>query len=61
MIWLSDVKNNHKVAVNPSNVVAVFTAPDGEFEGKTVVSLVSGTLVVNETDLDVVSMVEGAK
>ena len=60
MIWLTDAKNEQKVAVNPEYVIAVFTGTEGEVEGKTVVSLINGTLFVNETDLEVVSALSGA-
>ena len=34
MIWLTDAKNEQKVAVNPKYVIAVFTGTEGEVEGK---------------------------
>ena len=61
MIWLTDVQNKGRVAINPDHVVVVFTAPDGDYEGKTIISMVNGTLMVEEDDLEVVTAVQGAK
>jgi len=54
--WLTDATNGTKIAVNSEYVVAVFTAQEGPVEGKTVISLINGTVPVNETDLEVVSL-----
>ena len=55
MIWFTDVRKN-KVAINPRHVVAVFTALEAEFMGKTVISLINGQLIVEEQDIEVVGM-----
>lgn len=57
MIWLTDAVSKTKIAVNPTYVVAVFVAAEGEVAGKTVVSLTNGTTVVEESDIDVVGMI----
>jgi len=59
-IWLTDVQNGGRVAVNTKNVSVVFTAPDGEIKGKTIVSMTNGTLAVEEDDLTVVTMINEA-
>lgn len=59
-IWLTDVQNGGRVAVNPKNVSVVFTAPDGEIKGKTIISMTNGTLAVEEDDLTVVTMINEA-
>ena len=55
LVWFKDVQNGNSVAVNPSHVVAVFTASEGDFEGKTVVGLVNGTIIVEGETLEVVT------
>lgn len=59
LIWLSDAINGSKVAVNTDHVVAVFSAKDGELAGKTIVSLINGTVPVSETDLEVFTLING--
>ena len=59
MIWLTDSKTEQKIAINPEYIIAVFTATEGEMEGKTFVSLINGNVVVEETDLEVVSQISG--
>jgi len=60
MIWLTDSVNGHKVAVNPQYIVAVFKVPetsDGEqnkLVGKTAINLTTGSIIVDELELDVV-------
>lgn len=58
-IWVTDVKTQAKIAINPDHVVAVFTATEGEVEGKTVIGLVNGNVVVEEKDIDVISYIGG--
>ena len=50
-----------KVAINPFYVIAVFTPNDGPAKGKTVISLVNGTIPVEENELDVVAIIDGEK
>lgn len=59
-IWLTDVQNGGRVAVNTKNVSVVFTAPEGDIKGKTIVSMTNGTLAVEEDDLTVVTMINEA-
>jgi len=60
MIWLTDAVNGHKVAVNPHYIVAVFQVPESTDEkqnalvGKTAINLTTGSIIVNESELDVV-------
>ena len=59
MIWLTDVKTQKKLAINPKYIIAVFVATEGEAEGKTFVSLINGNVVVEESDLEVVNLING--
>jgi hypothetical protein len=59
MIWVTDANNNSKVAINPTYVVAIFTAQEGPLQGKTVISLTNGQIAVSEDDLTIVGMLQG--
>ena len=59
MIWLTDAKTEQKIAVNPKHIVAVFVASEGEFVNKTFVGMINGNLIVNESDLEVVTAIQG--
>ena len=61
MLWFTEVKSGDRMDINPDYVVAVFTAAEGEFSGKTVISLISGQTVVEESAVDVVGQLKGAK
>ena len=57
MIWLTDV-TGIKIAINPNQVVAVFTMPEGtENAGRTSIKMIDGQLFVTESDYDVVGMI----
>ena len=60
LVWLTDATTNAKVAVNPKFVIAVFTPNDGPAEGKTVLSVINGSIPVNETELEVVQLFNSA-
>jgi len=61
MIWVTDVVNKNKVSINPDYIVAVYSIIDGEHQGKTAINLHNSHVVVEESDLDIVSMVENNK
>lgn len=59
MIWVTDAINRQKVAINPQYVVAVFKVPSGpdvveSTVGKTAVNLTTGSIIIEESDLDFV-------
>ena len=60
MIWLTDAVNGHKVAINPQYIVAIFSIPESTDEGqkqhagKTAINLTTGSIIVEENELDVV-------
>ena len=60
LLKVTEVVHNNPVTVNPDFVVAVFTATEGEMVGKTVISLVNGSLVVAEDYLEVTGQLAGA-
>ena len=59
MIWVTDALNNGKVALNKQHIVAVFVLQDGENEGKTAINMVNGSIIVSETDVEVVGLLQG--
>lgn len=59
LVYFTDAITEKDIAINPTYVTAVFVAPDGEMEGKTVIGLINGTVVVSESQLDVVGKLQG--
>jgi predicted metal-dependent peptidase len=59
LVYFTDATNQQKVAINPKYVVVVFVLPDGEMKGKTVVGLTNGNVVVEESQVDVVGVLQG--
>jgi hypothetical protein len=59
LIYFTDATNQQKVAVNPKYVVVVFVLPDGDMKGKTVIGLTTGNIVVDESQIDVVGIIQG--
>jgi hypothetical protein len=58
MIYVTDISKT-KIAINPDHVVAVMPIIEGEHEGKTALGLVNGTIVVEETDIELVGILNG--
>ena len=58
LVYFTDAVTEKDIAINPTYVTAVFVAPDGEMEGKTVIGLINGTIVVSESQLDVVGKLQ---
>ena len=54
--YVTDTSSKKKVAINSKHVVAVFEIPEGENAGKTGINMVNGSIVVDETDFEVVAM-----
>ena len=59
LVYFTDGITKDKIAVNPKFVVVVFVLPDGEMQGKTVIGLPSGNIVVEESQMDVVGAFQG--
>lgn len=58
LIYFTDVVSKKPVAVNPKYVVAVFPIVDGELKDKTAISLVNGSVAVEETQIEVVGRIQ---
>jgi hypothetical protein len=59
LVYFTDATNQQKVAINPKYAVVVFVLPDGEMKGKTVIGLTNGNIVVEESQIDVVGVLQG--
>ena len=62
MLWFKETKSGNQIAINPKYVVAVFeVAEEGGFNGKTAISLTTGSIVVEDSLLDVVGQINGVR
>lgn len=59
LLQFTDAVTNNSISINPSKVVAVFTVAEGEHEGKTVIGVTNGNLLVSESYIDVVGQLQG--
>jgi predicted metal-dependent peptidase len=59
LVYFTDAITEQQIAVNPNYVTAVFVAADGDMKDKTVVGLTNGSVVVKETQIDVVGVLQG--
>ena len=60
LVYFTDVITKKSVAINPEYVTAVFEATEEQHAGKTVIGLVNGNLLVEDSQLDVVGTLNGA-
>jgi hypothetical protein len=58
LIYFTDAVTQEQIAINPTYVTAVFTAQDGDMKGKTVIGLTNGTLIVEQSQVDVVGTLQ---
>ena len=59
LVYFTDATNQQQVAINPKYAVVVFVLPDGDMQGKTVIGLTNGNIVVEESQIDVVGVLQG--
>ena len=59
LVYFTDAVTKNKIAINPSYVVGVFIANDEEHKGKTVLSLLNGSFLITESQLDAVGQLQG--
>jgi uncharacterized protein YlzI (FlbEa/FlbD family) len=61
MLWFTETKSGNQLAVNPKYVVVAFCVSDeGEFFGKTGISMINGSIIVDDSLLEVVGQITGA-
>ena len=53
IVKFTESKSNTPIGINTDNIVAVFEAFEGEFVGKTVLNLIGGSVIVEESLIDV--------
>jgi hypothetical protein len=59
LVYFTDAVTQDQIAINPTYVVAVFTAKEGEMKDKTVIGLTNGNVVVEQSQVDVVGILQG--
>lgn len=59
LVQFIEAASSESIAINPTAVVAVFTVPEGDQKGKTVIGVSNGSIVVNEKYVDVVGALQG--
>jgi len=59
LVYFTDVVSKKQVAVNPKYVVAIFPIVEGDLKDKTAISLVNGSVAVEESQIDVVGVLQG--
>jgi len=59
LVYFTDAVTKNKIAINPSYVVGVFIANDEEHKGKTVLSLLNGSFLIQESQIDAVGQLQG--
>lgn len=48
-VKFTEIKSNTVILLNTDNIVAVFEAAEGDLQGKTVINVVNGAVVVEES------------
>lgn len=62
LIWVKESRSGNQIAINSKNVVAVFEVMDeNESKGKTAIALSNGTVVVEDSLLEVVSRINAGE
>jgi hypothetical protein len=60
LLYFTDAITKNNIAINPKFVVGVFRAVEGDVKDKTVISLINGSVVVEETETDVCGQISNA-
>ena len=59
LIYFTDAVSGNKIAINPEYVTGVFVANDEENKGKTVLSLLNGSFLISESQIETVGVLQG--
>ena len=59
LVYFTDAVTNESVAINPDYVSAVFVAIEGDHKGKTAINTLTGTLLVHQSQNEVVGVLNG--
>lgn len=61
MLKFTEVMSGNQVAVNPSAIVAVFCAMEGDHIGKTIIAVSNGSIVVEQSVSEVLGSIASAE
>ena len=59
LVYFTDTVNQQQIAINPTYVTAVYVVPEGDLKGKTVIGLTNGNVIVDESQITVVGVIQG--
>ena len=59
LVYFTDATSQQQIAINPKQVVAVFTVKEGEMAGKTAIGVVNGSILVEESQIEFVGVLQG--
>jgi hypothetical protein len=59
LVYFTDATNQQQIAINPKHVVAVFTVQEGDMKGKTAIGVINGSILVEESQIHVVGVLQG--
>jgi hypothetical protein len=62
LIWVKESRSGNQIAINAESVIAVFEVlDDNESKGKTALSLTNGTVVVEDSLLEIVARINAGE
>ena len=59
LIPFTDLKSGNSFALNPEHIIGIFVGTEGESEGKTMITVQGGTVVVEEEYVEVFGRING--
>ena len=59
LVYFTDTVTQQQIAINPTYVTAVYVVPEGDLKGKTVIGLTNGNVIVDESQITVVGVIQG--
>ena len=59
LVYFNDAVTQQQIAINPTYVTAVYVVPEGNLKGKTVIGLTNGNVIVDESQITVVGVIQG--
>ena len=59
LVYFTDTVSQQQIAINPTYVTAVYVVPEGDLKGKTVIGLTNGNVIVDESQITVVGVIQG--
>jgi hypothetical protein len=59
LLKFTEISTNQVIAINPSSITSVFFAPEGEYKGKTVITIGQQPIILVEDFNEVVGQING--